>query len=158
MGLRIRAGDGSGTATLFDVKDNTETITHFAVRKDTIIQNDLPMYACRAFSAVVNTNTAAASTSASGVIASQNSKNLTVTQSGRGVFQFDFDTNMPSTTYTVVVSASLDGSNRINVPVIHTNGSNARVEPTVSTFYVSFKGAGDGAFYNPRNFSVAVFA
>jgi hypothetical protein len=117
-----------------------------------------PMYACRAFSAVVNTDSAAASTAASAVIVSQDSENLTVTQNARGVFKFDFTTNMPTATYTVVVSTSLDGSNRTLCAELHTNASNARVAPTASTFYVAFKGAGDGAFYNPRNFSVAVFA
>lgn len=36
MGLRIRAGDGSGTATLFDVQDSTSTTTHFVVKKNSV--------------------------------------------------------------------------------------------------------------------------
>lgn len=36
MGLRIRAGDGSGSATLLDVLSTDESTTHFAVRKDLV--------------------------------------------------------------------------------------------------------------------------
>ena len=37
MGLRIRAGDGSGTATLLDVQSSDGATTHFAVRKDGVV-------------------------------------------------------------------------------------------------------------------------
>jgi hypothetical protein len=39
MGLRIKAGDGSGNATLLDVQNSTGTTTHFAVRKDGMTLN-----------------------------------------------------------------------------------------------------------------------
>lgn len=39
LGLRIRAGDGTGSATLLDIQDSPGTVTHFAVRKDGMTLN-----------------------------------------------------------------------------------------------------------------------
>jgi hypothetical protein len=39
LGLRIRAGDGTGSATLLDIQDSLGAVTHFAVRKDGMTLN-----------------------------------------------------------------------------------------------------------------------
>jgi len=114
MGLRIRAGDGSGTSTLLDVQSSDGAITHFAVRKDHLVQNNLPMFAVRAwvtFNGFRNTaGTIDATASNREILAGGNiaSVQRMVAGGGGGVgtanlrYRVTFTTAMPDANYAVI--------------------------------------------------------
>lgn len=155
----VRILNGTTTGVTLGGGGSVEISTSLKVANATLTPiGSAPMYACRAFASVVLITDLNSPSQDSGNIVSQDGKNLTVSQVSRGLYMFNFGTNMPTSTYSVVVSTATDAAERIIVPLIHTDGSIARIEPTASTFYVLFRGVAVTGSFNPRNFSVAVFA
>lgn len=117
MGLRIKAGDGSGTATLLDVQDSAGTTTHFAVRKNGIsVLGEAT--ASTAFTAP-NTPKAWATLSWNGtsasVLAGYNVSS--VTRSG-GVLTVTFPSGVfTDANYCVVCTSAMDNTSDIVRPV-----------------------------------------
>jgi hypothetical protein len=134
MGLRIRAGDGSGTATLLDVQNSDGATTHFAVRKDYLVQNNLPMFPCRAwvtFNTLRNTNGAIdTSTTNRQIFGSGNvtsvSRGLSAANGAANLrFRVTFTEPMPNANYAVIGTATqyLNSNSTGSLVCLHTTAN-----------------------------------